>query len=576
MVRVAVAVPSGLRRPLFRAVAAAAGRWTAMRPTSRVAPALTVVALHAAGKSSRARETARELASSPAAAPTSRRALALVARAAGFADLARDIAAGLADPATAPLRAEAALDAGRYRDALAEAERGLAAGAAGSRPLRDLARGHLTVRSSGWLPSLGEGVAGLERSKGRPTRGRVLHFVSRALPHTLAGYTVRTQDVATSQAAAGLDPHVITRAGFPRGSAAVGGSVDWVGPVPYHRVPAKAPSKVPDRMLTEVVRAAVPLLEELRPAVLQPASNHLQAQTALALAQPLGIPVVYEVRGFWEESWAAERSHDEDTAMATDHYVMTRQVETACMLAASAVVTLSDVMRDAIVERGVPPERVTVIPNAVDVDRFRPVPRDAALAASLGIEAGEHVVGYISSFSAYEGIPTLLEAAARLRATGRQLRVLLVGDGKDEATIRDVGRRLGLFDDGALLMPGRVPHDEVARYYSLLDVFVVPRTANRVSQLVTPLKPYEAMAMERAVVVSDTPALREIVIPGETGLTFRPEDVDDLVGVLAGLLDDPALRKGLALRAREWVAQERTWAANGRRYRELFERLDVA
>jgi glycosyltransferase involved in cell wall biosynthesis len=535
-----------------------------------------VVALHAAGAAHRAERIARELASSPSASPPGRRALALVARAAGFADLAKDIAAGLADPSTAPLRAEAALGAGRYRDALAEAERGLAAGAPGARQVRELARGHVTVRSSGWLPSLGEEAAGLARINGRPTRGRVLHLVSRALPHTLAGYTVRTQDVATSQAAAGLDPHVMTRAGFPRKGSAGGPGIDWVGPVPYHRVPESAPSKVPDRMLTEVVRAAVPLLVELRPAVLQPASNHLQAQTALALAEPLGIPVVYEVRGFWEESWAADGSHDEEAAMATDHYLMTRAVETACMLAVSAVVTLSDVMRDAIVERGVPPERITVVPNAVDVDRFRPVPRDAALAASLGIEADELVVGYISTFTAYEGIPTLLEAAARLRATGRRLRVLLVGDGKEEATIRAAGMRLGLFDEGALLMPGRVSHDQIARYYSLLDVFVVPRTANRVSQLVTPLKPYEAMAMERAVVVSDTPALREIVTPGETGLAFRPDDVDDLVEVLAALLDDATLRKELGLRAREWVAQERTWAANGRRYRELFERLDVA
>ena len=246
------------------------------------------------------------------------------------------------------------------------------------------------------------------------------------------------------------------------------------------------------------------------------------------------------------------------------------------MLAATAVVTLSDVMRDAIVARGVPPERITVVPNAVDVDRFRPLPRDVALASALGVEPGDLVVGYISTFSAYEGIPTLLEAAARLRARGRRLRVLLVGDGKDEATIRDVGHRLGLFDEEALLMPGRVPHDQVARYYSMLDVFVVPRTANRVSQLVTPLKPYEAMAMEQAVVVSDLPALREIVTPGETGLTFRPDDPDDLAEVLAALLDDPTLRARLGRRAREWVAQERTWTANGRRYRELFERLDVA
>src|SRR5437773_9993197 len=168
------------------------------------------------------------------------------------------------------------------------------------------------------------------------------------------------------------------------------------------------------------------------------------------------------------------------------------------------------------------------------------LPRDDALAASLGIPPGEPVIGCISSLNPYEGMRYLLEAAATLRAQHRALRVLLVGDGKDRDALVEAGRRLGL-DDGTLIMAGRVPHDDVNRYYSLIDVFVVPRTASRVSQLVTPLKPYEAMAMERAVVVSDLPALREMVSPGETGMTFRAEDSKDLADVLGGLLDDQAL-----------------------------------
>jgi glycosyltransferase involved in cell wall biosynthesis len=124
-------------------------------------------------------------------------------------------------------------------------------------------------------------------------------------------------------------------------------------------------------------------------------------------------------------------------------------------------------------------------------------------------------------------------------------------------------------------MPGRVPHDDVMRYYSIIDVFVVPRTNDRVSQLVTPLKPYEAMSLELALVVSDVPALREMVIPGETGLTFRPEDDADLADVLSGLLDDPELRARLGRRAREWVAASRTWDQNGQLYRDLYERLGV-
>jgi glycosyltransferase involved in cell wall biosynthesis len=218
---------------------------------------------------------------------------------------------------------------------------------------------------------------------------------------------------------------------------------------------------------------------------------------------------------------------------------------------------------------------LTVVPNAVEIEDFEPVVRDDAIAASLGIGRGEPVVGYISSLNAYEGIEYLLEAASRLRSQDQKLRVLIVGEGDQERAIRETGRRLGL-DDGTLIMPGRVPHDLILGYYALIDVFVVPRTANRVSRLVTPLKPFEAMALERALVVSDLPALREIVMPGETGMTFKAGDADDLARVLSDLLGDPALRARLGRQAREWIKTERTWAQNGRRYRELYERLGVA
>jgi glycosyltransferase involved in cell wall biosynthesis len=131
-------------------------------------------------------------------------------------------------------------------------------------------------------------------------------------------------------------------------------------------------------------------------------------------------------------------------------------------------------------------------------------------------------------------------------------------------------------DDGTVIFTGRVPHEQILDYYRLIDVFVVPRTNDRVSQLVTPLKPYEAMAMEKALVVSSVGALLEIVTDGETGRTFAPEDPLALAEVLEQLLDDPAQRTRLGRAARAWVSEHRTWSANGRRYRELYERLGAA
>ena len=184
------------------------------------------------------------------------------------------------------------------------------------------------------------------------------------------------------------------------------------------------------------------------------------------------------------------------------------------------------------------------------------------------------MVGYVTSITAYEGIPILLEAAARLRPS-RRLKVLVVGEGPHLDDVRSAATALGL-DDGTLVLPGRVAHSEVAAWYRLIDVFVVPRLDTRVTRLVTPLKPYEAMALEIPVVASDLPALREMLVPGETGAVFAAGDARALEEALGPLIDDEALRQRLGRNAREWVLANRSWTANGIRYRELFERLGAA
>jgi glycosyltransferase involved in cell wall biosynthesis len=569
-------VPARIRAPIARPLANIAERTARRRPTPTITQ-LAFVARWAAGPQDAAAALARSLATSPEVSAETQRNLASMAISGGLRDVAWEIVDMIPDdrtPRVEIIRAQRALDQGRYREA---ADHAKAAGTtAGADRLAERADGLVTAFQPGWTPPLDGMERRLRRIRYRARPGRVLHLVYVSLPYRQAGYTVRTQSVATGQRQAGLDAHVATRAGFP-GSEGVhrAPKVEIVDGVPYHRVaPDYVTTGRQDETLRKTARATVRLVEELRPAVIQPHSNHLQAQVALALARPAGIPVVYEVRGFWEETWAAGRPTDEDP-YAADRFRLSREAETAAILASDAVITLSETMRQEIIERGCPPERITIIPNAVELERFMPLPRDDALGASLGIEAGESVVGYVSSLSAYEGIPYLLEAAAKLRESGCRLRVLLVGDGEDRRAIEEAATRLGL-DDGTLIMTGRVAHDDVPRYYSLIDVFVVPRTGDRVSRLVTPIKPYEAMALERPVVVSDLPALREIVVPGETGMTFRAEDADDLARTLGVLLEDPALRQRLATQAREWIRAERTWEHNGRRYRELFERLGVA
>ncbi len=571
-------LPHAVRRRL-PGLADAVQRVHRLIPRLGYLPQLALVLRWAGGDRDGAASFASVAGTSPRTTPGSRRRLGTLMWDLGRQDVARDIIATLPDdrtPTVELIRARVAFEEGRYRDALTLTDGPILRGRPDADALAERARGHLAILEPDWRPSTGkEGRQLAERWHGG-TPGRILHLVTVSVPYRQAGYTVRTQSVVRSQRAVGLDAHVATRAGFPFRDGAPKAPLDEiVDGVPYHRLVRDLGwTARPDRTIDAGARAAAALVDKLRPAALQPASNHVQARVALAVGRPIGLPVVYEVRGFWEESWAAGQGLDPETALTIDRYRGSREAEIAVTGAVDAIVTLSETMRAELVARGVSADKITVVPNAVETDRFVPRPRDGALAAAQGIAKDDLVVGYITTFNAYEGIPILLQAAAIVRDGGRPIKVLLVGDGDEERTIRAEAARLGL-DDGTLIMPGRIGHDDIQAFYSLIDVFVVPRTPDRVSRLVTPLKPLEAMALERCVVVSDVPALRELVTPDETGRTFTAGDPDDLARVLDDLLGDPETRAGLGRQARAWVEGERTWAQNGQRYRELYERLGV-
>jgi glycosyltransferase involved in cell wall biosynthesis len=401
-------------------------------------------------------------------------------------------------------------------------------------------------------------------------KGRVLHIVTDALPSTSAGYTVRTQEIALAQRAAGLDPHVVTRIGFPVTAGSVDGRATvTVDGVPYHRLlPWVMPGRM-DALYETHLRYAAGLTARLRPAVLHAASNYANAVIALALRDATRLPVVYEVRGFWEDTWLSRHAGTKDLKLS-DRYLRTRALETHCMKSADLVVTLGEAMRDEILERGVDPDKVIIVPNGVSEEFLRPLPDDQGrLRASLGIKPGEHVVGLVSSLVAHEGIGTLLEAVKILNDRGVRTRALIVGDGPERPALQRQAEALGI----DAIFPGRVPMSQVRAYHAVLDAFVVPRTPDRVCQLVTPLKPIEAMASGLPVVVSGVRALSEIVNDKVTGLVSAPLDPAALADALSGLLDNPELRAELGANAREWVARDRTWAHNAARYREAYERL---
>jgi PEP-CTERM/exosortase A-associated glycosyltransferase len=272
----------------------------------------------------------------------------------------------------------------------------------------------------------------------------------------------------------------------------------------------------------------------------------------------LGLPAVYESRAFWEDAAVDHGTTRENSV----RYRVTRALETVAFRQATRVVVIAHAMRREIIGRGIGADRIHVVPNGVDADRFSPAPRDEALVQRLGL-AGGPVFGFIGSFYHYEGLRFLVETLPALRKQIRDARILLVGGGEDEAALREAAV------DG-VIFAGQVPYHRVTDYYSLIDVFVCPRRRMRLTELVTPLKPLEAMAAGLPVLASDVGGLAELIEHNSTGLLFRAEDASAFVREALRLASDGGLRARLGARAREHVRSERSWSRVVSRYPAIY------
>ena len=396
---------------------------------------------------------------------------------------------------------------------------------------------------------------------------RILHVLDHSAP-ILSGYTYRTLSILQEQRRLGWETAQVTSSKHPAETP-----VEESEGFRFYRTPASRGvlPKLPVlrqlavvRELESRLRALVP---ELEPDVLHAHSPSLNGLAALRVGRALGLPVVYEVRAFWEDA-AVDHGTSRDGGT---RYRLTRGLETYVLRRADAVAVICEGIRKDVVARGISEEKLTVIPNSVDVDRFSTERcRDAELARRLGLEGCE-VLGFLGSFYAYEGLELLIEAFPALLEKRPRLRVLLVGEGPSEETLRRRVGELGLADK--VLFPGRVPHSEVRRYYDLVDVLVYPRFAMRLTEMVTPLKPLEAMAMGKLLVASNVGGHRELIRDGETGILFEAGSASDLVRKVLLAFEDQELGRRIPIRARRFVEEERTWTKGVAGYRPVYERL---
>lgn len=429
--------------------------------------------------------------------------------------------------------------------------------------------GMLAELDTTWLPT----VPGRESLERREAGIRICHLFKVSYPFESSGGAIRNLNTVKSQRAIGLAPYVVTPLGYPRTQGL--GDVEpeeIVAGVPHVRMPLPGDDdSLPyDQRLRYDALATAAVVRRHGADVIHAASGYRGYELALkglALAKHFDLPFVYEVRSLHEHLWGPPTVVDK---LDCEWTRLRMAQENRCMLEADVVVTLAEAMRDLLCERGIPRKKIVVVPNAVDEGRFQPTATDLALKQQLGLGTST-VVGYISNVSYREGHALLLRSFAALVREGSDVRCLIVGDGPERPHLETLAAALGVRD--RVVFTGEIDHADVLRYYSVIDVFVVPRLADYASDYVTPLKPYEALALERAVVMADRPSLREIVGNNRRGRLFRTGDVDHLTASIRELVDRPVLRAKLGRRGRKWILRERTWRSNALRYRELYEQL---
>ena len=397
---------------------------------------------------------------------------------------------------------------------------------------------------------------------------RILHVLDHSLP-LHSGYSFRTVAILREQRKLGWETLQLTT---PRQGETATDAEDVDG-WRFHRTSFKAGwrSSMPaggyfDEMAATRGRLQ-PLVESFRPDVIHAHSPVLNALPALRVGRSFGVPVVYELRALWEDAAVDHGTTTEGSV----RYRLSRTLETYVLRKAAHVTTICEGLRTEIIARGIPERSVTVIPNAVDSEAFAhgSVP-DQMLRVQLGLD-GAKVVGFAGSFYGYEGLDSLIDAVAMLASRHPLLRLLLVGGGPQERALRAQVTARGLGE--RVTFVGRVPHAEVQRYYDLIDVLAYPRHRMRLTEIVTPLKPLEAMAQGRMFVASDVGGHRELVRDGETGFLFPAGDVGALAATIERVLESADQWPGIRTQARRYVETERTWAASVARYAGVYERL---
>ena len=408
-----------------------------------------------------------------------------------------------------------------------------------------------------------------------PIPKRVLYVLHNSLPYNSGGYATRGHGLMCGVKELGWDVQVVTRRGYPHDRKGMQDSptdsLQIIEDIPYHRLIELEQGYGQINISAYLQSYANDLAQkvvELRPSIIHAASNHLNGLVANAVAKHFSIPSIYEVRGLWEITRISRQPEFEDS----EYFQMMSSLEASSASDADYTFAITHALGNEIRSRSKEINEVGFLPNGVHSDRFVPKPPNLQLKTRLGIDQNAIVLGYIGSLVSYEGLDLLLEALPMVKEqTQTKFKLLIVGDGAYMEKLQTLCTTLEL--NGDVIFTGRVPHEEVEDYYSIVDIAPFPRLPLPVTEMVSPLKPFEAMAMEKAVLASSVDALVEIVDHNQTGLIFEKGSKSDLADKIVGLINDRMLREKLGEKARLWVCENRDWSSISRTLGDLYSRL---
>ncbi|MEH0023167.1 MAG: TIGR04063 family PEP-CTERM/XrtA system glycosyltransferase [Desulfobacter sp.] len=398
---------------------------------------------------------------------------------------------------------------------------------------------------------------------------KILHILDHSLP-LHSGYTFRSQNIFKSQKNMGFDPVVLTSPKHEQSAGPEDSRETRINGVQYYRTGSSPSSRLPFmselKLMNALYRRILAVAETETPDIIHAHSPVLNGIPALRAGRRLRIPVVYEIRAFWEDAAVDHGTYREHSWK----YRLTQWMETRVCTDADHICILCNGLKNDLVSRGIPVEKISPVFNGIHPDELTPGTPDAEFTESWGL-AHKKVLGFVGSFYRYEGLDLLIRAFADIADQCPDWQLLLVGGGEMAAELADLVSGLGLED--RVIMPGRIPHERIAGVYAMIDVLAYPRYAMRLTELVTPLKPLEAMAMGKVLVASDVGGHQELIRDGHTGILFEAGSRDALAEKLLMLAEDSGLRDAMGQQGLDWVRTHHAWQQTTAVYKTVYERV---